>query len=120
MIGPLWNRCGGRRSPRRTQANQWRLSPAFDLNPNPERLGYLRTSIDGGDPDASIDKLLRVNPYFRIRSDDAHAALAPVLAATLRWRELAASHGLSRDAIRELEPAFEHDQQGRARSRIGI
>lgn len=103
-----------------TQANQWRLSPAFDLNPNPKRLGYLRTSIDGGDPDASIDKLLRVSPYFRIRSDDAQAALAAVLAATLRWRKLAASHGLSRDAIRELEPAFEHDQQAKARSLIGI
>lgn len=103
-----------------TQANQWRLSPAFDLNPNPKRLGYLRTSIDGGDPDASIDKLLRVSPYFRISQDDATDALAPVLAATLRWREVAASHGLTREAIREMEPAFEHDQQEKARALTGI
>lgn len=103
-----------------TQANQWRLSPAFDLNPNPKRLGYLRTSIDGGDPDASIEKLLRVSPYFRIKTDEARDSLAAVLAATLRWRELACSKGLSRDAIREMEPAFEHDQQAKARLLTGV
>jgi serine/threonine-protein kinase HipA len=103
-----------------TQANQWRLSPAFDLNPNPKRIGYLRTSVDGGDREASVERLLRVSPYFRLKDDEARETLAAVVAAVLQWRKLAASHGLKREAIREIEPAFEHEQLAKARSLTGI
>lgn len=103
------------------QGRSWCLSPAFDLNPNPAPgTKYLRTSIDGGDPIASIEALMRVNDYFRLTPDQAQDVLAQVLTSTLRWREAAASVGLSRGDQREMEPAFEHAEQERARNIAGL
>jgi hypothetical protein len=45
----------------------WRLAPAFDLNPFPDRARELKTwvSADTG-PEATIDALMSVVAYFRL------------------------------------------------------
>jgi serine/threonine-protein kinase HipA len=92
----------------RTNAGGWSLSPAFDVNPNPEPgPKYLSTSIDGRSNAASIELLLGVADFFRLNQKEAAAALAEVTEATGRWQEVARRTGLDRSAIAEMRPAFE-------------
>lgn len=103
-----------------SQQGQWVLAPAFDVNPFPERARELKTWIseDTG-PEASIEALLSVAPYFRINHDTAVRILAEVERATSRWRQVGHAIGMSN---RELDPfaeAFEHRERERARDIIG-
>jgi len=90
-------------------ASGWNLSPAFDLNPNPEP-GHklLSTSIDGRSSDASLELLLEVAELFRLDESEARAVVAEVADATGRWRHVAARAGLDSGSIAAMEPAFEH------------
>lgn len=98
-------------------AGQWLLSPAFDLNPNPDPgPKHLSTAIDGDDTAASIDLLMQVAPVFRLGPDRARAVLAEVVDAHTRWPAVAASYGLAPRAIADMAPAFEHAQAERARA----
>lgn len=89
--------------------NSWRLSPAFDLNPNP-RPGpkYLSTAIDFESTRASVSTLMEVAPYFRLNDHDAHGVLYQVVRAVMRWRSVALAHGLEPRDLNIMEPAFEH------------
>jgi serine/threonine-protein kinase HipA len=94
----------------------WSLSPAFDLNPNPEGTDkHLATAIDEGNTEASLATALEVAPLFRLSSAQAHSILGEVSAATGRWREVAGAMGLSRQ-IDRLAAAFEHQQAAYARA----
>jgi serine/threonine-protein kinase HipA len=98
----------------------WSLSPAFDLNPNPEGGGgggakQLTTAIDEHDTRASIATALEVAGLFRVPPAQARAIVAEVLAATERWRDVARARGLGAQQIARLEPAFEHEQSAAAR-----
>lgn len=99
----------------RSSTAGWKLSPAFDLNPDP-RPGtkHLCTAIDLDDTLASIDTLMGVAEYFRLDSENARQVLDEVATATSRWRILATEAGLSRLAVEQMAPAFEHDQAERA------
>lgn len=100
-------------------AGTWTLSPAFDLNPNPAPGSkHLSTAIDGYDTAASIETLMSVVSLFRLAEDGAASVLGEVLAATPRWREVAASHGLPEAEIAEMEWAFEHTQTDAARTAV--
>jgi len=91
---------------------QWNLSPAFDINPFPERMRELKTWIseDTG-PEATIDALFSVNAYFRITPAKAKEILGEVEHAVSGWRERGKAIGMT---DRELEPfadAFEHPER---------
>ena len=102
------------------RAESWVLSPAFDLNPNPEPGPKdLRTAIDFTDTRASIDTLMSVAEYFRLNAEEATDVLEQVTDAAGRWRAVAASHGLQPADISAMEPAFEHDERKRAQSLTG-
>jgi serine/threonine-protein kinase HipA len=93
------------------------LSPAFDLNPNPEPGPKdLRTAIDFTDTRASIDTLMSVAEYFRLNVKEATDVLEQVTDAAGRWRAVASSHGLEPADISAMEPAFEHAERKRAQS----
>jgi serine/threonine-protein kinase HipA len=97
----------------------WSLSPAFDLNPNPEGgTKQLATAIDDNSTEASLATALEVAPIFRISETQARAILAEVLAATERWRDLARATGLGAQQLERLEPAFEHEQSAAARELV--
>ena len=99
------------------RAESWALSPAFDLNPNPEPgPKELSTAIDFADTHASVDTLMGVAEYFRLNARDATDVLAQVTRAVGRWRAVAASHGLQQGDIDAMEPAFEHDERKRAQA----
>jgi len=85
----------------------WRLSPAFDLNPNPQPgAKFLSTAIDDGDDQASLASALSVAAYFRLSEVEARQILGVVTHAVSQWQTVAAGHGLSAGAMREMEPAF--------------
>jgi serine/threonine-protein kinase HipA len=92
----------------RSSTAGWTLSPAFDLNPNPHRR-TLTTMIEPGREQSNIETALGVASLFRLAPDEARAVLAEVSGATSRWRQVAAANGLSKRAIEQLQPAFEHD-----------
>ena len=97
----------------------WSLSPAFDLNPNPEGgAKQLTTAIDGSNTEASLATALEVAGLFRVTDRQARAIVAEVLAATEHWRKVAQRMGLSGQQLERLEPAFEHEQSAVARELV--
>lgn len=98
---------------------KWRLAPAFDLNPFPARARELKTWIseDRG-PEASVDALMSVAPYFRMPLDRAKAVLGEVERAVARWREQGRTIGMSEVELEQFVDAFEHGER-RAARRVG-
>lgn len=94
----------------------WRLAPAFDVNPFPERVRELKTWIseDAG-PDARVEGLLSVAPYFRIKPARRKAILGEVEAAVASWRDEGRALGMSETEIDEFADAFEHEEREAAR-----
>jgi serine/threonine-protein kinase HipA len=100
----------------RTSTAGWSLSPAFDLNPNPEAgPKQLSTAIDYDNPAASVDLLMSVAEYFRLSPGDARSTLARVSEATARWPVAAQAAGLDAAAVEQMSSAFEHEQTEAAR-----
>ena len=87
---------------------RWRLSPAFDINPSPERLRELKTWIsEGAGPDMTIDALMSVIAYFRITKARAREILSEVAHSVETWRTTGQSIGMSDDELELFEDAFE-------------
>jgi serine/threonine-protein kinase HipA len=66
----------------------WRLSPAYDLNPVPveERQRELTTWISEEGPDASLDLARRAAKYFALDDAEAQSIVGEVSAAMADWR----------------------------------
>ncbi len=91
---------------------QWRLAPAFDINPFPERVRELKTWISGETgPEATIDALMSVIAYFRISPDRAKAILAEVDGAVATWREEGRALGMTAHDLDSFSEAFEHGER---------
>ncbi|MDD2762758.1 MAG: type II toxin-antitoxin system HipA family toxin [Opitutaceae bacterium] len=90
----------------------WRLSPAFDLNPFPDRDRELKTWIsDDTGPEATIDALMSVIAYFRIPLKRAKAILQEVENAVAGWRDVAKSLGMTDRDLEDFADAFEHSER---------
>jgi serine/threonine-protein kinase HipA len=91
--------------------NLWRLSPAFDLNPFPDKERESKTwlSEDTG-PIASVGQLLEQASRFELKPDEAKQVLAEVVNAVTQWRAVALTQevGLTAAELDDFEPAFEH------------
>jgi serine/threonine-protein kinase HipA len=89
----------------------WSLSPAFDLNPNPEPgRKIMSTAIDLDDPSASIDTLMSVARSFRLDHDRATEILEQVESARAGWRRAAAKAPVSAAEVTLMASAFESEQ----------
>ena len=90
--------------------NQWRLAPAFDLNPFPDKHRESKTwlSEDSG-PIASTQQLLDQAARFELSQPQAQATLKEVAAAVKRWKDVATSAevGLQTHELNDFRPAFE-------------
>jgi serine/threonine-protein kinase HipA len=98
---------------------QWRLAPAFDVNPFPDRLRELKTwvSEDAG-PEATIDALMSALPYFRIAVPRACAILRDVEHAVSQWRAVGRRLGMTKRELDAFADAFEHEQRSAARHHL--
>jgi serine/threonine-protein kinase HipA len=99
--------------------DQWRLSPAFDINPFPDRLRELKTWIseDAG-PAASIEALMAVASYFKLDRKDAVQILAEVERTVSTWRVRGRELGMSVGELEQFADAFEHREREVAQSII--
>ncbi len=98
---------------------QWRLSPAFDINPVPDKARELKTWIsENAGPAARIHGAMDAAKYFGLSPDDARAIVTQVENAVGRWRRVAADLGMTKFEIDQLADAFEHDERRTARTAI--
>jgi serine/threonine-protein kinase HipA len=90
----------------------WRLAPAFDLNPFPDRARELKTwvSADTG-PEATIDALMSVRAYFRISTGRAKEILREVEGAVAGWRKAGQALGMTHRDLEDFADAFEHPER---------
>jgi len=97
----------------------WRVSPAFDINPSPERVRELKTWIseDAG-PEMTIDALMSVIAYFRIKPARAKEILSEVAHAVDNWYEAGRDLGMSDDELEPFADAFEHSERTAVRKAI--
>ena len=92
---------------------QWRLAPAFDLNPFPDKDRESKTWLSEEDgPITDIGILLSRHRLFSISESQALGALREVRNAVANWRVVARSPevGLSERELDDFAPAFEHRQ----------
>jgi serine/threonine-protein kinase HipA len=91
----------------------WRLAPAFDINPFPDKDRESKTWLSEEDgPITDVKMLLSRATYFALNTDQALAILAEVHAAVSNWRQLALGPevGLRAAELDDFAPAFEHEQ----------
>jgi serine/threonine-protein kinase HipA len=95
---------------------QWRLAPAFDLNPFPDRARELKTWIsEETGPEATIKALLSVRSYFKISMERAREILRQMEHALSCWRETGLALGMTERELDQLSEAFEHPEREAAR-----
>ena len=92
-----------------TGRKQWRLAPAFDLNPFPDKSPESKTwlSEDTG-PITSIHQLLSQAAFFELTPPQAQAVVAEVKHAVQNWKTMAASPdvGMQAAEMKAFEAAF--------------
>jgi serine/threonine-protein kinase HipA len=91
----------------------WRLSPAFDLNPFPDKDRESKTWLsDETGPVTSVTDLLARARDFHLDAAQALQSLGDVVSSLKHWREVAQSAevGMSARDLDDFAPAFEHGE----------
>lgn len=91
----------------------WRLAPAFDVNPFPDKNRESKTWLSERDgPITDVRMLLASADYFMLNENRALDILAEVHAAVSNWRQIALGPdvGLRSADLDDFAPAFEHEQ----------
>lgn len=86
----------------------WRLSPAFDINPNPDKLEHAM-AIDDADPTPSVANLRASHRFYRLTDAGAADIEASVRAAVRDWPSHARKLGLSKSDQRQLADIIDPD-----------
>lgn len=92
---------------------QWRLAPAFDINPFPDKDQELKLWLDEDyGPVDSITAIVDRASYFWLDAAAARRVLRDVYAAVMGWRQVATSAevGMSLQDLEDFAPAFENEQ----------
>ena len=82
-----------------------RLSPAYDINPNPKGYG-LNLNIDEQNNELNPELARSVAPYFRIDDAKAQSIITDIKKAVRGWEAIADSLSISRREKNEMAPAF--------------
>jgi serine/threonine-protein kinase HipA len=99
--------------------NQWRLAPAFDVNPFPDRARESKTWLsEETGPITSLRQLIDGCTYFGLKREQAQEDAAGMATALEGWRTVATSKdvGLTDAELEAFAPAFEHEQARMARA----
>jgi serine/threonine-protein kinase HipA len=84
---------------------QWRLSPAFDVNPSIDK-EELALNIDDTSGMLDFELALSVIEYFRLSNEEAESILSRVRKAICNWEKLAKQIGIPRAEIEMMRSAF--------------
>lgn len=86
--------------------NGWRLSPAYDMNPNPAGDG-LALNVSENDNSIDINLALNTHRFYQLEKDKAAKIASEIcLAVSRNWEKTASKHGISRSMIELMRPAF--------------
>jgi len=98
-------------------AGKWRLSPAFDVNPFPDRDRELKTWItEEAGPAMTVEALLSAASYFAVPISGAREILRSVERAVSKWRKVGHSIGMTDQELDQYADAFEHGERGAAQA----
>jgi serine/threonine-protein kinase HipA len=98
---------------------KWRLAPAFDVNPFPDKDRESKTWLsEASGPITSLEQLLSEATYFGLTRAEAETAAGGIAMKLAQWRQLAMSRGvgLGEEDLVKLAPAFEHKDAQAARA----
>ncbi len=84
----------------------WRLSPLYDVNPNPQNAGVLTTYISQDDNSADIELALSVAEYFGLKNKDAKIIIDELKNTIKKWTNIAKSLGISHSETEQMRAAF--------------
>lgn len=84
----------------------WKLSPAFDINPNPDGNG-LSLNIDEVNNSLSLELCMEVHPYFRWKKEEAILEIKKITSVVKTWEERAKAFKINRNEIELLRTAFD-------------
>lgn len=87
------------------EATGWRLSPAFDINPNASKLEHA-LSLDGNSAVPDIDAVLDTAAFYRLTDPEAKEIATDIRKVVARWREEATRLKLSRQEVQRMESVF--------------
>ena len=83
----------------------WRLSPMFDVNPNPDA-AFAALDLLPGVPGASRAELIEGAEYFHLNQRTAEKRYAEILSAVSGWRQLAEKQHIRRSEIERMAGCF--------------
>lgn len=83
-------------------AGNYELSPAFDVVPSGQALGYQQMRVGAADLDSTLDNALSECAQFGLRTPQAHAQIRQVCNIVAGWKERFASTGVNRSDIEAL------------------
>jgi serine/threonine-protein kinase HipA len=92
---------------------QWRLAPAFDINPFPDKDQELKLWLDEAyGPVDSIEAVVSMAGYFRLDAAAVQRVLGEVCTAIGNWATVAisAAVGMAGRDLEDFAPAFENEQ----------
>jgi serine/threonine-protein kinase HipA len=84
----------------------WRLSPAFDINPNSDKRQHALT-WNGKTAEPDLQALKQTAPFYRIaQARDAQAIIDDIRNVVVSWRDEAKALGISGVEVRVMESVF--------------
>jgi len=95
------------------EGSAWRLSPLFDVNPNPAVAAERVTALAGQtDFEGSLKSLVDACELFRLTDDLAVGMASRLLGAVGQWQTFARNNGATQHEIRMFAPVFERGIAG--------
>lgn len=86
-------------------ANGWKLSPAYDINPDPNGHG-LKLNISESDNTQDLALAMTVAPWFRLKLTEATKIIQEIVSIVKTWRSEANGLRISCSAQDRMESAF--------------
>jgi serine/threonine-protein kinase HipA len=83
----------------------WRLSPAFDINPNLDKAEHV-LNLDETDNRPNLTTVIDTSEWYRLSKDRGAQIANEILAVTSTWRKAATTVGIARADIELTAAAF--------------
>jgi serine/threonine-protein kinase HipA len=84
----------------------WRLSPAFDVNPNTDKNEHV-LNLDEIDNRPSLESVIATAEYYQLSQQRAATLCSEILQSTRQWREVALERGIAKADIEVTASAFD-------------
>lgn len=84
----------------------WRLSPAYDMNPNPFKAEHSLT-LDGDSAAPDVATVLKTAELYRLKRSLAEKIVKEVKAAIAKWRQAAAQMSCAREEVLRMKDVFQ-------------